>query len=40
MLGGGDEDEDEDDGADMDEVDIRNHCKRVEAYSLGATKGK
>jgi len=35
MVDGGDEDED--DGAGADGVDIRNHCKRAEVYSLDAT---
>jgi hypothetical protein len=29
--------DDEDDETEVDEVDIRNHCKRAEVYSLGAT---
>ena len=35
MVDGGDEDEDDETG--MDGVDIRNHCKRAEVYSLDAT---
>jgi hypothetical protein len=29
--------DDEDDETEVDEVDIRNHCKRAEVYSLDAT---